>query len=153
MKRVRKGLYVPQVFCVWPAATFSMSFSRRWQFWVCPEGTTYRHSVLFPTLSLLSPGWEGDSVEQISPWSSVYLQSSVRKSVIQTSSGLTLFCWDTQSCGSCICLGCSRFCSTLHLTGTASLTLPSFDSWDEWTVCGCWNSVLLCWACHIASWG
>lgn len=48
MKRVRKGLYVPQVFCVWPAATFSMSFSRRWQFWVCPEGTTYRHSVLFP---------------------------------------------------------------------------------------------------------
>ena len=37
--------------------------------------------------------------------------------------------------------------------GMASLTLTSFDWLDKWTVYGCPNSVLLCWACHCASQG
>lgn len=72
--------------------------------------------------------------------------------VIQTSLGLTLFYCDTQSCGSRQLV----LLSILHASSDqelASLTLSSFDWLDKWTVRGCPNSMLLCWAYHTASQG
>lgn len=163
MKRVGKYLYMPLVFCAWtePPTSFSVAFSIAWCFWVCRENLP-RHSSLCAH-SLCSQSGDSGTDQPLKECLPVELcgrgNPSKREArgrrhsdVIQTSLGLTLFYCDTQKCGSRQLV----LLSILHASSDqelASLTLSSFDWLDKWTVIGCLNSVLLCWACHTASQG
>lgn len=142
MKIVGKCQHVPQIFCSWTGwpTTSLMAFSMEWHFWVCPEIFTY---IL---CSLMHCEKEASLVK-------VRQETGEHNDVIQTCSGLTLFCYSTESGYKhkswwrlipSVCAASDR--------NWASLTLSSLDSLNEWAVRGCQKSVLLCRECRIFSW-
>lgn len=141
MKIAGKCQHVPQIFCAWTGwpTTSLMAFSMGWHFWVCPEIITY---IL---CSLMHCEKEASLVN-------VRQETGEHNDVIQTCSGLTLFCYGTESGYKhkswwrlipSACAAPDR--------NWASLTLSSLDSLNEWAVRGCQKSVLLCRECRIFS--
>ena len=133
-----------------------------WCFWVCPERTTSAHSSL-SALSLRSRWGDSGTDQLLKECLLAELYGRHNPSTREARGRRTWWCHSAFLRTNPFLLlhsepwipsaWASQYPLCFIWPGMASLTLTSFDWLDKWTVYGCSNSVLLCWACHRASQG